>query len=396
MQLREPNSRVTMNDVALEAGVSPMTVSYTYNRPERVSAATRARVLQAAAMLGYAGPDPTARSLRYGATHTVGVVLGEHLTYAFDDPQAVAFLAGIAEVCAERGYGLLIVPTGAGDEDRDRAVAAAVDAYIVWTTTVDDPILDAVCSTRRPVVIHGGPDRDGTTLVSIDNRSAARVVATEVFATARRPAVLSFPIDRRRITFLQDGLDPEAVAYPVTRDRLAGYRDAAQNLGIDWSHVPVGVCRTNDEGEARIVMRQLLVSAPDLDAVAAMGDQLALGAYREATGPLRVSGFDDSDIARAHQITTVAQSMRDQGASCASAALGDPAPDHRDAWRLVRRSSTAGDTGALTPSCIVTEHKPEREASNGRTIPYDRVVVPELAQHHGKLTVRGQDQTTGE
>jgi DNA-binding LacI/PurR family transcriptional regulator len=329
-----------MTDVARAAGVSPMTVSYSYNRPERVSAESRAKVLEAAATLGYSGPDPSARSLRYGATRTLGVVLGEHLTYAFEDRQAVAFLAGIAEVCAERGFGLLIVPTGIGDEDRDRVVAAAVDAYVVWTTTADDPVLDAACSTRRPVVVHGGPHRDGTTLVGIDNRAAARAVGAEVFRSARRPAVLGFPVDRRRESFLQTGLDPDGVAYPVTRDRLAGYRDAVHDLGLDWSTVPVGVCRTNDESEARTVMGQLLAQTPDLDAVAAMSDVLALGARRETSASLRVSGWDDSDVAREHRLTTVAQSMREQGASCATAALGGPAPDHHDAWRLVRRGST--------------------------------------------------------
>jgi len=339
---RSPSRRVTMTDVARAAEVSPMTVSYTYNRPERVSAESRAKVLRAAAALGYAGPDPSARSLRYGATRTLGVVLGEHLTYAFDDPQAVLFLAGIAEVCAERGYGMLIVPTGTDDEDPDRVVAAAVDAYVVWTTSDDDPVLTAACGTRRPVVIHGGPDRDGTTLVGIDNRTAARAVGAEVFATARRPAVLGCPLDRRRESFLGWGIDPDTVAYPVTRDRLAGYRDAARDLGIDWSEVPVGVCRTNDEGEAKTMMRQLLAAAPDLDAVAAMSDLLALGALREAGRPLRISGWDDSAIAGEHDLTTVAQSLREQGAACATAALGDQAPDHRDAWRLVRRASTGG------------------------------------------------------
>jgi DNA-binding LacI/PurR family transcriptional regulator len=329
-----------MTDVARAAGVSPMTVSYTYNRPERVSDETRATVLQTAEALGYPGPDPSARSLRYGTTRTLGVVLGEHLTYAFDDPEAVGFLAGIAEVCAERRYGLLIVPTGTGDDDRDRVVAAAVDAYVVWTTTDDDPALVAACTTRRPVVVHGGPHRDGTTLVGIDNRAAARAAGAEVFATARRPAVLSFPVDRQRDTFIRAGLDPSSVAYPVTRDRLAGYRDAVHDLGLDWSQVPVGVCRTNDETDARTVMRQLLASTPGVDAVAAMNDQMALAAVREAAGPLRVSGWDDSGLAREHGLTTVAQSLREQGAACAAAALGDPVPDHRDAWRLVRRAST--------------------------------------------------------
>jgi DNA-binding LacI/PurR family transcriptional regulator len=344
--MQPPTSRrVTMADVARAAGVSPMTVSYTYNRPDRVSTESREKVLRTAAALGYAGPDPSARSLRYGATRTLGVVLGEDLTYAFDDPGAVAFLGGIAEVCSKRGYGLLIVPTRTGEDDPDRVVAAAVDAYVVWTTTADDPVLTAACSTRRPVVVHGGPDLDGTTLISIDNRAAARAVGAEVFATARRPAVLSFPVDRNRDSFVRPGLDPEAVAYPVTRDRLAGYRDAAEDLGIDWSRVPVGVCRTNAVDEARAVTRRLLASAPDLDAVAAMGDKLALGALREAPGRLRISGWDDSDVAREHDLTTVAQSLREQGAACAAAALGDPAPDHRAAWRVVRRASTVSPRG---------------------------------------------------
>jgi len=345
-----------MTDVARAAGLSPMTVSYAYNKPERVSDESRARVLQAGADLGYAGPDPSARSLRYGATRVLGVVLGEHLTYAFDDPQAVAFLAGIAEVCAERGYGLLIVPTGSGQGDRDRVVSAAVDAYVVWTTTADDPVLEGACSTRRPVVIHGGPDRDGASVVGIDNRTAARAVGQEVFATAKRPAVVSFPVDRRRKTFLRPGLVPDVVAYPVTRDRLAGYRDAAQDLGIDWSQVPVAVCSSNDEGEACTVMSHLLASAPDIDAIAAMSDQLALGALRGATGPLRVSGWDDSDVAREHRLTTVAQSLREQGAACATIALGEPAPDHRDAWRLVRRASTENATAPLPSAPAAERH----------------------------------------
>ncbi|MGW4802057.1 hypothetical protein ACWEPC_57555, partial [Nonomuraea sp. NPDC004297] len=63
-----------------------MSVSYTYAQPDRVSERTRARVREAAARLGYPGPHPGARSLRRGRTGSLGVVLGEHLTYAFEDP----------------------------------------------------------------------------------------------------------------------------------------------------------------------------------------------------------------------------------------------------------------------------------------------------------------------
>ena len=68
------SDHVTMRQVAAEAGVGMMTVSYTYTRPDRVAAPTRERVLEAAARLGYRGPDPVARSLRRGATRNLGVV----------------------------------------------------------------------------------------------------------------------------------------------------------------------------------------------------------------------------------------------------------------------------------------------------------------------------------
>lgn len=319
-----------MSDVARAAGVSPMTVSYTYNRPQRVSAETREAVLAAAGRLGYGGPDPSARSLRYGATRTLGVVLGEHLTYAFDNPQAVEFLAGIAEVCADRGYGMLIVPTGAGADDPDRVAAAAVDGYVVWTTTDDDPVLAAARGSGRPVIVHGGP-------YAIDNRAAARAVGLVVFAGARRPAVLSFPVSRQRHSFVEAGLS--SAAFPVTRERLEGYRDAAVELGLDWEALPVGVCRSNDEAEARRVMGLLLEAAPDIDAVAAMNDPMAHAAL-QALPSARVSGWDDSTLAASAGLTTVAQSLRAQGAACAAAALGEPASSQRDEWRVVTRASS--------------------------------------------------------
>src|SRR5215203_5596391 len=95
-----PRRRPTMTEVARAAGVSVMTVSYAYSRPDRVSPEALAKVRAAAARVGYPGPHPGARSLRRGRAGSLGVVLGEHLSYAFDDPQAARFLAGVAGVCA--------------------------------------------------------------------------------------------------------------------------------------------------------------------------------------------------------------------------------------------------------------------------------------------------------
>ncbi|MEP7762397.1 LacI family DNA-binding transcriptional regulator [Sanguibacter sp. 25GB23B1] len=345
--MQSGSRRTTMTQVAARAGVSVMTVSYTYSRPARVSADTRDRVLQAAAELGYAGPDPAARSLRYGSTQTVGVILGEHLTYAFDDPQASAFLAGIADVCAERVHGMLIVPVTGAQDDARRVAASAVDAFVVWTTSDDDPVLDAVAGSGRPAVVHGGPAREGFTLVSIDNRAAAFAIGMETFAGAQRPAVLSFPLDRERTTALAPGVDPATARFPVTRERLLGYRDAIEALGLDWADVLVGVAATNDDDEAFSLAEQMLAQDRPVDAIAAMSDEQALGVLRAAASTqvpvperLTVSGWDDSKEAAAHGLSSVAQDLRAQGAAAARLALGGDAPSHGDQWSVVVRAST--------------------------------------------------------
>jgi DNA-binding LacI/PurR family transcriptional regulator len=341
------SKRVTLAQVAQLAGVSVMTASYTYNRPTRVSDQARSKVLAAAAQLGYAGPDPSARSLRRGSTHTLGVVMGEHLSYAFDDPEAVSFLAGIADVCADVGFGMTILPiTGAAD-DVPRITDAAVDGFIVWTTSDDDPILAAVQAMRRPAVVHGGPAVRGLGLVSIDNRAAARAVGAIAFAGAKRPAVVSQPLSRERVSAIVGGADLTDVLFPVTRERLEGYRQAAEDTGIAWRDVVVAVCERNDAAEAEQIAATLLASAEPPDAIAAMSDQQAAGVVHAARAAGRVipddvavTGWDDAAVAGQLGLTTVAQSLREQGAACAQAALGQNLNSHAASWSIVRRGST--------------------------------------------------------
>ncbi len=341
------SERVTLAQVAELAGVSVMTASYTYNRPDRVSEQARSKVLAAATRLGYAGPDARARSLRRGSTRTLGVVMGEHLSYAFEDPEAVSFLAGIADVCAGRGFGMTILPITGAAEDVPRITDAAVDGFIVWTTSDDDPILAAIQAMRRPAVVHGGPAVVGLKLVSIDNRAAARAVGAVAFAGAERPAVVSLPLSRDRVSTISGGVDITKVLFPVTRERLAGYRQAAEAAGIAWRDVLVAVCARNDAGEAERMAATLLGSAEPSDAIAAMSDQQAAGVVRAARAAgrvipddLAVTGWDDSAVAAQLGLTTVAQSLREQGAACARAALGQRPNSHTASWRIVGRGST--------------------------------------------------------
>jgi DNA-binding LacI/PurR family transcriptional regulator len=221
---------------------------------------------------------------------------------------------------------------------------AAVDGFVVWTTADDDPVVDAVAATGLPAVVHAGPGRRGLAVVGIDDRAAARAIGAEAFAGARRPAVLSFPLDRARRSATIHGPDPAAATFPVTRRRLEGLRDACGA----WADVPVRVCSRNSAAEGEAAAAGLLAGADAPDAIAAMSDELALGAMRAAAragvpvpDALAVTGWDDTEAAAPAGLTTVGQSLHDQGAQCAQLALGGAATGtHEASWQIVRRAST--------------------------------------------------------
>jgi DNA-binding LacI/PurR family transcriptional regulator len=118
-------ARVTLKTVAERVGVSSMTVSNAFSRPDQLSAALREKILAVAAELGYAGPDPAARTLARGATGTVGILITDSLRYAFTDEFSAEFLTAIAEELARGGLALtLLPPEGVGNVVPTRAVAA--------------------------------------------------------------------------------------------------------------------------------------------------------------------------------------------------------------------------------------------------------------------------------
>lgn len=323
-----------MKDVAAQAGVSAMTVSYAFNHPGRVADSTRRRVLEVADRLGYR-PDRTARALRSGRSGQLGVVLGEHLSYAFDDPRAAQFLAGVADVCVEDGLGMVLIPTVGDDGDVDRVRDAAVDAYVLWTTTEDDPVLAAVTASGRPAAVQGGPARPGIARVGPDDRAAAAAVATAALAGGGDPVVVSFPLDRSRTALVGRAADlPAHVPFPVTRDRLAGYRDAVTATGRDWATVPVAVVERNERARGAWAARALGVGAGAV--VLAMSDELALGVHAELPRrPARIAGWDASAAALAAGVVSVTNPLRAQGRACARAALDPSAAVPEVAWEVV-------------------------------------------------------------
>lgn len=330
-----------------------MTVSYTFNRPARVAEATRTRVLEVAARLGYR-PDSTARALRSGRTQQLGVVVAEHLSYLFDNPQAAQFLAGVADVCVSEDLGVVLIPTRGDASDVDRVLSAAVDGYVLWTTVADDPVLAAVAGSGRPAAIQGGPAYPGLMCIGPDDRAAAAAVAAATPLAEATPVIISFPLDRRRTSGVLRGrdlagdlMDSPVVPFPVTGARLAGYRDALTQAGHDWDDVRIAVVQHNQrelgEDAAAALLDTLAGSGPVV--VLAMSDELALGA-RATVGhtqrEVSLTGWDGSREATTSGIWSVVASLREQGRVSARAALSGRLEEHQVPWSVVAPEGRAG------------------------------------------------------
>jgi DNA-binding LacI/PurR family transcriptional regulator len=358
MANRRGEGPVTLLTVAEAVGVSPMTVSNAYNRPQKLSPALRRRILEVARDLGYPGPNPAARSLRRGRAGSIGLLFGEALTYVFQDPGALEFLRGLAEGSARDNTVLQLIAAldVDGQEGASLLANAIVDGLVVWTLPDRDPLLRLARERNIPLVTHGGPRLDGVPFVGIDERAAARAAAEHLLALGHRSlAVVAFPFGPSRGARHRDPGKAGRPRYRVTRERLAGYQAAAGTT-------PLYEVAVNSRDEGHSAGLALLRATPRPTAVLAMSDELALGVLAAARElglrvpqDVSVVGWDDTPSARASDpaLSTIGQSLHDQGRTCArlliAATRGEIAADdlvHLAPWRLIPRDSTGPPAAA--------------------------------------------------
>ena len=356
----EGTARPTLDTIARALGVSRATVSNAYNRPDQLSPALRQRIMTTADSLGYAGPDPAARSLRQGRVGAVGVLMADRLSYAFSDPAAVLLLDGLAEVLEPEGAGLLILPgTGGSGPPPEMVRNAVVDGLIVYCLADDDPALDAARARRVPLVLVDDiPQRrraGGEVAIRVDDAGGAAAAAQHLLDLGhRRIAVVSFELSRERRSGLADAAQQAAITFSGTRERLGGYRRAVVAAGLDWSDVPVWESTHNGRVAGREAAAALLAARPRPTAIIALSDELAIGVLEAARdagvdvpGQLSVVGFDDSPAASlaTPALTTVHQPLRRKGQLAGERLLDLRAGRHPRPRRLpttlVTRNSTA-------------------------------------------------------
>ncbi len=249
------------------------TVSRVINGSAAVSEATRRRVLEVVADLGYE-PNATARALSTGRTRSVGVIAPY-----FTRPSVIERLRGVAPLLASSGYQLVLFDVERPDQRTGvfRSVIGRVDGLLTISLAPPKADLRRLAAAGIPVV-----------LVDHAHESVATVTVDEVHGSS------------------------------ASTRRCAGYRRALADAGIAVREELV-VLRPHGQGAGEIVEELLALDEPPT-AIFAASDQQALAVLDAVTDlglrvpeDLSVVGFDDVELARYAGLTTVAQPLAVSG-----------------------------------------------------------------------------------
>ena len=313
--------RVTLQTIADRVGVSRMTVSNAFSRPDQLSLELRERILTAADELGYAGPDPSARALARGTTGAVGVLLTDSLREAFTDEVATTFLGAIAEELAPTGLALTLLSAS----DHAGTIPARdvpMDGALVYSCNTESTAVDWLMRRKLPIVFIDQVPARGIPSINIDDRSGARAAAQHLVDLGhRRVGIISANIDGA------GGIvaDPLAASNHVIHQRMLGWLDALQAAGIEPTVVQENPTDVSPEHDAA----RVLLDLPDRPTgILCFSDVIAYGAVQAAQArglvvpdDLSVVGFDDNPLAKRMRpaLTTVRQDVAAKGHAAAAA-----------------------------------------------------------------------------
>lgn len=316
---------MTLQSIADRLGVSRMTVSNAFSRPDQLSDALRERILAEAEALGYLGPDPSARSLATGTTGTVGLLWAKELRHALADEVSARFLGAVADELAPSGLALTLLPAiaeGSVVPARD----VAMDGAIAFSCDPELPALDWLQRRQLPLVYVDMAAPRGQVAVTIDDRGGARAAARHLVDLGHRRVALVTPGVGSAPGPVPGPLPAEAGRLRVIAERYAGWLEALSAAGIE----PTLVNQPHPYADARDAARLMLAAPERPTAALCLTDVIAQSVLAAAADAglrvpddLAVVGFDDHPLALRTRptLTTVRQDVDAKGRAAARALL---------------------------------------------------------------------------
>ncbi len=302
--------QIKLKDVARATGYSITTVSRALAGYSDVAEQTRDHILAKAQEMGYQ-PNLLARQLRSQSSQTLGLIVPAD-DRSFSGDFFSQLMLGISAGATEHQYDLLISGHHSEAEEMNlykRIVGGnRVDGMILARTRRHDPRIAWLKSVGHPFVVSGRGDpneKSDFSYIDVDSRAGMCSIVQYLIE-----------MGHMRIGLL---LPPAEMAF--TGYRLAGYQDALRSAQIPYRAEYVRHSDLTRAGGKNAV-HDLLREHPEISAIAACNDLMALGAMnavealgREVGKDISITGFDDIPIAEHAQppLTTIHQPIYDIG-----------------------------------------------------------------------------------
>ena len=297
----------TIRDVAKKAGVGLGTVSRVLNQSPQVSDRTRQRVQDVIDELDYS-PNPIARRLSLGKTHTIAVIIP-----FFTRPAAVERLRGITYSISGTKYDLIV----ANIETPERRIAAFRE--LARRERVDGVLIISLPFSEKDAELF---IKSGIPLVFIDVNDPLlhdfnRIVVDDIEG-GRKAVQHLLDLGHTNIGYISDVLE-DPFPFSASRARFNGYRQALEAAGIS----PCPELHRHGEhsrSDAKIITAEMLRMPDRPTAIFAASDTQAIGVLETAREAglripedLSVIGYDDVEIADHLGLTTVRQLLVESG-----------------------------------------------------------------------------------
>ena len=298
---RRSGKVITIHDVALHAGVSPMTVSRVINGESNVREETRARVAASVASLRYL-PNQAARSLASADAIHIGILYANPSANYLSE-----FLLGSLEQSSRSGCQLVIEKCEGAESEAEaieRLVKGGIDGVILPA-----PLCDSAESLKAvqdaglaAILVASGKPAPGLSAISINNFEASRAMTRHLLE-----------LGHRRIGFI-NGHPNQTATGQRFRGYVEGMTEAGLSVGTDQVAQGYFTYRSGLEAAEK------LLDTYDPTAIFASNDDMAAAtmavAHRrglEVPGDLAVAGFDDTPLATTvwPKLTTVHQPIAD-------------------------------------------------------------------------------------
>ena len=293
--MKDQTKKVSIHDVAKEAGVSVSTVSRVIRKYSNVTEETNIKVNAAIKKLNYT-PNMAASRLGSGSLENIGVVFTRSADRAFQNPFFSEILMGIGHVLEAYGYNMQLMMYNDVNQESEKVRAALasgmIGGVILLSTRSYDAVIQDLAGTDYPFVTSGR-------IEGISTEKTMYTVNTDNSGDSYMMVDHQAKLGHKKIAIINGPHE-----YVVNLDRYDGYRRAlvANGLAFD-SNLEINGGYTLDD--ARIAVVEKLQERKDITAIFAKDDLKAIAAMQgirqlgyRIPEDIAIVGYNDYEIAK--------------------------------------------------------------------------------------------------